>query len=483
MGSVPPLSMFEPGHRLDRYELLCKIGQGGMAIVWLARQHGKHGFEKLVAIKTVLPEHAMDLAFRAQLLDEARIAAAIDHPNVARILDVGEDRDIPFLVMEYIGGESLNRLRKTLLRRSELVPANIVLRVLADACAGLHAAHELRDEDGTPLGLVHRDVSPQNILCTENGVAKLIDFGVAKAAGRLATETATGIIKGKVPYMAPEQALVKTIDRRADVWAVGSVAYSLLANAYPFDGPNDAARLVRALSGEPPPPLPPTVPAPVAAVVFRALEFLEDDRFQTAEELRLAFERAMIDSQRVATNGDVARFFAENLVESALTRKTMIDRAIAAASDRERARELLDPPPPSVDATGPHFPSDLSGPRPIPLPAHRPLPAAPPKRSHTVLITLFVCLGVFGLVVIAFVVGSITSSRRRLEANVATASAAPESPAPSVEPPPKEPEPFVSTVAAVTSTPPVVSASVKPPSRRAPAKRNPTKKPDDDTIF
>jgi serine/threonine-protein kinase len=333
---MPPISL-EPGYRLDRYELLCKIGQGGMASVWLARAQGKHGFERLVAVKTVLPEHAADQGFRAMLLDEARIAAAIDHPNVARILDVGEDRDVPFMVLEYISGDSLIRLHRKLAEAGKRIPPEIVIRVLADACTGLHMAHELKDASGKLLGIVHRDVSPQNILVNELGIVKLIDFGVAKATGRLAAETATGIIKGKVPYMAPEQALGVPVDQRADIWAMGSVAYFLLAGNCPFDGPNDAARVIRAVTGERPDPLPASVPSGLSDVIMRALAREPANRQATAAELRAAF----LASATSAATEDVAAFFAENLADQAKARKKMLDRALAAAAQREQARAQL----------------------------------------------------------------------------------------------------------------------------------------------
>jgi eukaryotic-like serine/threonine-protein kinase len=340
MASVPPLSL-EPGYRLDRYELLCKIGQGGMASVWLARTQGKHGFERLVAIKTVLPEHAMDREFRTMLVDEARIVSAIDHPNVARILDVGEDRDIPFLVLEYVAGDALSYLHRKLLSTDRRIPAPIILRVLADTCAGLHFAHELVDADGKPLGIVHRDVSPQNIIVNELGVAKLIDFGVAKATGRLSAETATGIIKGKVAYMAPEQALGAGVDRRADIWAIGAIAYLLLAGKPPFDGANDAVRVIRTVSGDPPDPLPASVPVPVRDVILKSLSRDARDRYATAAELKRAIEAAAVASGLTATTEDVAKFCAEHVPESVKSRKKMLDRALAAAADRARARDVL----------------------------------------------------------------------------------------------------------------------------------------------
>jgi serine/threonine-protein kinase len=368
MGSLPPPSL-EPGYRLDRYELLCKIGQGGMASVWLARTQGKHGFERLVALKTVLPEHAADPSFRTMLLDEARIAAAIDHPNVARILDVGEERDIPFMVLEYVAGDSLTRMQRKLKAVGREIPLSIALRLVADACSGLHAAHELRGADGALLGIVHRDVSPQNILVNELGHVKLIDFGVAKATGRLAAETATGIMKGKVPYMAPEQALGVPVDRRADIWSMGAVAFFLLAGACPFDAANDAARIIRAVTGEAPDPLPPSVPPAVASVVLRALTREAKGRFATAAEMRDALEGAAKRTASTATSEDVARFFAESFADSAAARKKMLERAMEASGERSRVRELLTYEPSTGSGSVPVLPGMRGSSQGVPSPS------------------------------------------------------------------------------------------------------------------
>jgi serine/threonine-protein kinase len=173
-----------------------------MASVWLARLSGKHGFEKLFAIKTILPQFAEDVRFQQMFLDEARVASRIEHANVAQVLDLGEEHGILYLVMQWVDGDSLSRVSRAASRQKVKLPIPIILRVLADTCSGLHAAHEVTGSEGQNLGVVHRDVSPQNILVTPEGVAKLIDFGVAKAHGRLSDETVAGQLKGKIHYMA-----------------------------------------------------------------------------------------------------------------------------------------------------------------------------------------------------------------------------------------------------------------------------------------
>src|SRR5450432_667070 len=202
-GAAFNASPLAPGYKLDRYELLCPIAEGGMASVWVARQRGKHGFEKLVAIKTILPKFAADVRFQEMFLDEARIASRIEHANVAQIFDLGEENEILYLVMEYVEGDALSKLNRACQRSGIRIPTGVILRVLSDTCAGLHEAHEMRDGSGRPLEIVHRDVSPHNILVSTRGTAKLIDFGIATARSRAGAETSSGVLKGKIQYMAP----------------------------------------------------------------------------------------------------------------------------------------------------------------------------------------------------------------------------------------------------------------------------------------
>jgi len=342
--SVPPAaeSQLVPGYRLDRYELLCPIGTGGMASVWIARLLGKHGFEKLVAIKTILARYARDPHFQQMFLDEARIASRIDHPNVAQILDLGDHQGVLFLVMEWIEGEALYKLARAVHETGATFPPGVALRIVAEVCAGLHAAHELRDRAGRPLGIVHRDVSPHNILIGDKGVAKIIDFGIAKGCDRVAKDTETGSFKGKVKYMAPEQALSpRSTDRRADLWAVGAVLYFLVSGRTPYGSDNDIATLARLASGKPPLPLPAHVPAAVRAVVQKALAWNADDRYSTADELRQAAEDAMREVQAMTTSADVAAFFSNHLAARTDARKKALALALRSAEERSHAWDLV----------------------------------------------------------------------------------------------------------------------------------------------
>jgi serine/threonine protein kinase len=349
---LPPRpSPLAPGFKLDRYELLCPIAEGGMASVWIARQTGKHGFEKFVAVKTVLPKFASDVRFQTMFLDEARIASRIEHANVAQILDVGEQDEITYLVMEYVDGESLSTVHRALTKKGMKIPPGVILRVLADVCGGLHTAHELREEDGPLLGVVHRDVSPQNVLVSTKGVAKLIDFGIAKARDRVAGDTSTGQVKGKIRYMAPEQAMGGTIDRRADLWAIGAILYHLLSGKPPYDGDNDVQALMVLTSGRPPVPLPSTVHPAVAAVVKRALTSAVDNRFSTAAELQQALEDAMVEAKIVTNIAAVSAFLTEHVAERAKKRKEAIGIGLKAAAERERYDEMMRS---NVRVTGSH---------------------------------------------------------------------------------------------------------------------------------
>ncbi len=312
-----------------------------MASVWIARHSGKHGFEKFVAVKTVLPKFASDARFQQMFQDETRIASRIEHTNVAQILDVGEQHEITYLVMEYVDGESLSTLHRTLAKKGMRIPPGVVLRILADVCGGLHTAHELREGDGELLGVVHRDVSPQNVLVNTKGVAKLIDFGIAKARDRIVGDTTSGQVKGKIRYMAPEQALGSALDRRADIWAVGAVLYHLLSGKPPYDGENDVQTLMVLTSGRPPVPLPPEVNPAIAAVAKRALSIDVSHRFATAADMQQALEEAMTEAKVVTNHTAIAAFLVEHVAERTKKRKDAIAVGVKAAKERDRYAEIM----------------------------------------------------------------------------------------------------------------------------------------------
>jgi serine/threonine-protein kinase len=225
------------------------------------------------------------------------------------------------------------------------------MRIVADAAAGLHAAHELRDRDGTHLGVVHRDVSPQNILVANNGTTMIIDFGVAKARDRVSQETSAGQLKGKIRYMAPEQALGRNIDHRADVWALGAMLYEMFTGNPPYDGPNEVATLHKLTSGQRPAPMPQTIPEVVRAVIEKALAYEPEDRFASALELNLALEGAMVEINEPTTPAIVAHYTGQLLADRKAARKRAVDTALENARRRDKGqRESVANPIPT--ATG-----------------------------------------------------------------------------------------------------------------------------------
>ncbi len=277
--------------RLGRYTLHGEIASGGMATVYFGRLAGEGGFSRVVAIKCMHPHLAEDPEFRAMFLDEARLAARIRHPNVVSTIDMGSSDDGMFLVMEYITGESLAALTRAAARRGEPIPVSISIRIMIDTLYGLHAAHVVTDDAGAPLSIVHRDISPQNILVATDGHARVLDFGIAKAAGRSHT-TRDGQLKGKFRYMAPEQVRDAPVSAQTDVYAASVVLWELLTGQPLFRGSNDAAVIARVLEGviAPPSKLAPALSGELDAIVLRGLARQPSDRFASAEEMAEALE-------------------------------------------------------------------------------------------------------------------------------------------------------------------------------------------------
>ncbi len=286
-----------------KYDLLKRIGAGGMGEVFLARTRAS---SDLVVVKRILPHLTENARFLRLFLDEARIAARLVHPNVARILELGEAGGSWFVAMEYVPGRDLRDLLRRMKERDELTPIEVVLRIGADIAMGLDYAHHATDNVGKPLKIVHRDVSPHNILISRYGEVKLIDFGVAKAANK-AMHTATGILKGKFPYMAPEQANAKKVDPRTDIFALGIVMWELLTVRHLFRGKSDAATLKRVRACEVPAPSDavPQIPKSVDRLLLRALEKEPRRRFPNARAFLEAIEEVLVG----LGHADVQGFF------------------------------------------------------------------------------------------------------------------------------------------------------------------------------
>ncbi len=262
------------GSWLGRHELLLRIGRGGMATVWVAREHTeKVEDQRLLAVKAILADLAGDPEFVKMFLDEGRLVQSIRHPNVVDVYEVGEHDGVMYMSMEWVEGDSLHSVIAEAGKRRP-IPAEMAVRIIADAAAGLHAAHEAKGEDGQLLGVVHRDVSPHNILLGTDGAIKLVDFGVAKAMGRLSEATSAGQLKGKFGYMSPEQAMAKPIDRRSDVFSLGIVLFELTTGRRLFRGEHDAETLHLVVSGQIPNPskINDKYPKKLEQIVLKALE-------------------------------------------------------------------------------------------------------------------------------------------------------------------------------------------------------------------
>ncbi len=296
--------------RGGRYEVLREIASGGMATVHLGRTLGVGGFERVVAIKVMHPHLSSDPQFIGMFLDEARLAARIRHPNVVGTLDVQEDERGLFLVMDYVEGPSLGHLVRAAKQKGAPPPLDVTLRIFLDLCAGLHAAHELTDGAGESLGLVHRDVSPQNVLVGTDGIARITDFGVARARSRI-TSTKGSEIKGKLAYLAPEQVLMQPIDRRCDVYAAGIVLWELLAGRRMSSADNDGALIAQLVNPDKPSPasVNPDVPAKLAEACMKALAFDVAERYASTAALAEALEEAALaEGVTIATPRAVSAF-------------------------------------------------------------------------------------------------------------------------------------------------------------------------------
>lgn len=377
--------------RIDRYDLVAEIATGGMATVYLARLSGMGGFQRNVAVKLLHPHLAKNAEFVEMFFDEARLAASIHHPNVVPILEVGEGEQGYYLVMEYIEGDTFASLLSKAAASGLRVPLEIALRIVVDMLAGLHAAHELKDDHGATLRLVHRDVSPQNILVGTDGVTRITDFGVARAASRL-SETRAGQLKGKLAYMAPEQLQgEEEIDRRVDVFSAGVVLWEALSLKRLFKASNEAATLTRVLTDPIRSPREENadVPEAVAQVCMKALERDPNLRHVSCAALADALERAAMEAGLLASQRDVAGYLAETAGEEVQSHRQAIrdwlDRheSSGAKAAAEALRASTPPPPARRPGWGPPSatPSGWAGRRSVTPPP--PDPTLPEGRIPT----------------------------------------------------------------------------------------------------
>jgi serine/threonine protein kinase len=277
--------------RLGRYTLVERIASGGMAEIFRASTEGPDGAERTVAIKRILPERARNVEFMGMFLNEARIAATLHHPNVIEAYDFGSENGAYYLAMEYLRGRDTRRIVQGLARAGQKLPLEIAIAAAIGIATGLHYVHERLDKNGNPLGLVHRDVSPQNIFLTTSGGVKLVDFGVAKAVHRV-SDTLSGTIKGKVTYMSPEQVRADRLDRRSDIFSLSIVLWELTVGRRLFEGVSEAMVMnaIEKLDAPRPSQMAPRYPADLERIVMKGLSRHRGPRYQTAEEMRVDLE-------------------------------------------------------------------------------------------------------------------------------------------------------------------------------------------------
>lgn len=331
-----------PASKIGRYQLVSAIGAGGMGRVWVALDSAAPSL-RLVALKTTLDSEGHQGAeFWAMLSDEASLASRINHPNVCATYELGQEDSTHFMVMDWSDGASLRDMLDA--SPGKRIAPEIAAVIAAGVAAGLHAAHDLTDEHGHELGVVHRDVSPQNVLVSTKGIVRLADFGVAKARGQQHRPTETGEVKGKLSYMAPEQVTSKNIDRRADVFALGCVLYEATLGVRPFHGGDALATLYKILEEDltKPRQLDPDFPERLEEILVKALTKDPAQRYQTAEELRLDLMDYLASTKRFYGDKHVAELLMKLLGDKLRERNRTI---YAAAEQLRRGEPLLTPPP------------------------------------------------------------------------------------------------------------------------------------------
>ena len=321
-----------PGSSFGKYHVIAELGRGGMAEVFLAVVRGPAGFNKLVVLKKLRTSLLRDLDNLAMFLDEARLAARLNHPNVVQTNEVGQADESYFIAMEYLEGQAFSSVLKRH-RQSGAGPLPLAtsLRIVADASAGLHYAHGLKDFDGTPLQVVHRDVSPHNVFLTYGGQVKLVDFGIAKANSRT-IQTESGILKGKVAYMAPEQAQGLELDHRADIFAMGVVLFEAVCGERLWGVPDiDIVReLLMSKVPRSPKDVIPTLPDEVVRICKRALSPIREERYQTALELQRDLEKCLSELPERVTNEEIGNHVSQLFAQEREKISGVIERQLGA---------------------------------------------------------------------------------------------------------------------------------------------------------
>ena len=341
------------GAVVGKYEIIRKIATGGMAELYLARARGTAGFEKLVVLKRILPHVAEDPTFVRMFLDEARLAATLQHPNIADVYDVGESEGAYFFTMEYVHGHDVRSIRIAERNREQRVPLGIALAIVHGTIAALDYAHEKTGPDGQLLGLVHRDVSSSNVLVSYDGAVKLVDFGIARATSSQ-HKTRTGTLKGKIPYMSPEQARGVPLDRRSDLFSLGVILYELTAGRRPFRGDTDFVILDQIVhhGAKPPSTIVADYPPELEAIVMKLLERDPNQRYATGDDATQALEQFVSKHQLWTSPKVISRYMRTLFADQLASWKVAEQRGITLGEHiaetvtpiGRRSEELVTPP-------------------------------------------------------------------------------------------------------------------------------------------
>ncbi len=446
------------------YRILGSLGAGGMGEIFLASAHGASGFTKLVVLKTMRPELFAIERAREMFLQEARVAARLNHPNVIQVYEVTGLGRAPALVMEYLEGHALSSILSRAMARGASVPLGFGVRAVVDALRGLQYAHDLRDFDGTPLGLVHRDVSPQNIVVTYDGQVKLLDFGVAKIDAT-SIKTGAGERKGKLRYMSPEQLSGRPVDRRADVYAMGCVLWEVATGRWLWHGTGDADLVLAVTTGRIPPPrtVNPSAHPHLSSIVLKAMALNPAERHASSVELRNELETFLADELHNATQEALGGYVAHEFRDLRAERSKFIQTQLRATTMRSAAASLPDTalPVPSVAPGAGETPRGLpavapSLPPPVATaPAGTTLHAASGGRGVTLALVL---LGATAATLVGILVSGLafTKWRRTSAAHAPDAALVTRAPEPSASPSSTPPAP-VATFATLPPLDPIAS--------------------------
>ncbi|TMQ13683.1 MAG: hypothetical protein E6J91_17635 [Deltaproteobacteria bacterium] len=498
------------GARLGRYVVLKHLASGGMADVVLGRSDGIEGFERHVVLKRIRPDLARDQRFIRMFLDEARVAATLHHQHIVQVYDVGEASGEYFIAMEYVHGEDVRRILSAAAKQRSYVPLGHAIAIVSSAAAGLHYAHERRGNDKQPLNIVHRDVSPSNIIVGYDGSIKVVDFGIATASMR--QETRSGSLKGKLSYMSPEQCKGAIVDRRSDVYALGVVLYELATTTRMIRGENDYLVMEQIVTGRisPPHARRPGLPTELSDIIMRALATDRDRRYATAEELRAALDQFAATAGLTASSSAIGAYMRQQFGQrpepwlelggqpsGALVDVQMsIEESMPSNSWTELPRSDGDPRRtssiPVQSGQVPVIPGDAAPDATARLgapqrPSFTPLPSAPPatdsrmgweNQSRTFAPRTFPvqkAAMIGGALAMGAAIWLVVSMTRSNITPVAAPPATPPAPPPTAQPPPAPPPSALATTAPGASAPssesptpdPAATDSAGPPPRMA----------------